>query len=150
MTGWRLGYALGHPDLIGAMYKIHQYGIMSSPTTAQYAAIEALKNSDNDILMMVKEYNRRRHIMLDGFKKARLDCFVPYGAFYVFPSIKVTGMTSSEFCEKLLFEEKVAVVPGTAFGDSSEGFIRVCYAYSIENIIEALKRIERFTQKYIK
>jgi aminotransferase len=147
MTGWRLGYACGHPDLIGAMYKIHQYAIMSSPTTAQYAAIEALKNSDSDIQAMVREYNRRRRVMVDGFRKMGLDCFEPLGAFYVFPCIKSTGMTSEEFCEKLLMEEKVAVVPGTAFGGSGEGFVRSCYAYSIENIIEALKRIEKFVDR---
>lgn len=147
MTGWRLGYACGHPDLISAMYKIHQYAIMSSPTTAQYAAIEALKNSDGDVETMVREYNRRRRIVVDSFRKMGLDCFEPYGAFYVFPSIKSTGMKSEEFCERLLVEEKVAAVPGTAFGESGDGFIRVCYAYSIENIIEAMKRIERFVER---
>ncbi len=144
MTGWRLGYACGHPDLIAAMYKIHQYAIMSSPTTAQYAAIEALKNSDDDINTMVSEYNRRRRVMVDGFRRIGLECFEPLGAFYLFPCIKSTGMSSEEFCERLLVEEKVAAVPGTAFGKSGEGFIRVCYAYSVENIIEALKRIEKF------
>ncbi|HRS20888.1 MAG TPA: aminotransferase class I/II-fold pyridoxal phosphate-dependent enzyme [Clostridia bacterium] len=147
MTGWRLGYACGHPDLIAAMYKVHQYAIMSSPTTAQYAAIEALRNSDDDVSMMVREYNRRRRVMIDGFRKAGLDCFEPRGAFYVFPSIASTGMKSADFCEKLLVEEKVAVVPGTAFGECGEGFIRACYAYSIESIFEALKRIQRFTAK---
>lgn len=148
MTGWRLGYACGHPDLIAAMYKIHQYAIMCSPTTAQYAAIEALRNSDNDVGMMVREYNRRRRVMVDGFRKAGLECFEPLGAFYVFPSISSTGMSSSEFCEKLLLEEKVAVIPGTAFGDCGEGFIRACYAYSVENIMEALKRIKRFVERH--
>lgn len=147
MTGWRLGYACGHPDLIAAMYKIHQYAIMCSPTTAQYAAIEALRNCDEDMQMMVREYNRRRRVMLDGFRKAGLDCFEPLGAFYVFPSISATGMDSAEFCEKLLMEEKVAVVPGTAFGECGEGYIRACYAYSIDNINEALKRIQRFTER---
>jgi len=147
MTGWRLGYACGHPDLIAAMYKVHQYAIMSSPTTAQYAAVEALKNSDRDVETMVREYNRRRRIGVDSFRKMGLDCFEPYGAFYVFPSIKSTGMSSEEFCEKLLIEEKVAAVPGTAFGESGEGFIRVCYAYSIENIIEAMKRMEKFVAR---
>jgi len=150
MTGWRLGYACGHPDLIAAMYKVHQYAIMSSPTTAQYAAIEALRNSDDDVSMMVREYNRRRRVMIDGFREAGLDCFEPRGAFYVFPSIASTGLSSAEFCEKLLMEEKVAVVPGTAFGECGEGFIRACYAYSIESIFEALKRIKRFTAKYRK
>ena len=148
MTGWRLGYACGHPDLIAAMYKVHQYAIMSAPTTAQYAAIEALRNSDGDIEMMVKEYNSRRQVMKEGFNKAGLTCFEPLGAFYVFPCIKSTGMTSADFCEKLLMEEKVAVVPGTAFGDCGEGFIRACYAYSIENIMEAMKRIYAFVERH--
>jgi aminotransferase len=147
MTGWRLGYACGHPDLIGAMYKVHQYGIMSSPTTAQYAAIEALRNGEDDVRFMVREYNRRRRVMIDGFRKAGLDCFEPKGAFYVFPSIKSTGMSSDEFCESLLLEEKVAVIPGTAFGDCGEGYVRACYAYSIDNIFEAMKRIQRFVQR---
>jgi len=147
MTGWRIGYVCGHPDIIGAMYKVHQYAIMCSPTTAQYAAIEALRGSDNDIAMMKREYNRRRRVMVDGFKKAGLDCFEPLGAFYVFPSIKSTGMSSDEFCERLLLEEKVAVIPGTAFGECGEGFIRSCYAYSIDSILEALKRIKRFVEK---
>jgi len=147
MTGWRIGYACGHPELIAAMYKIHQYAIMCSPTTAQYAAIEALRGSDNDIAMMTREYNRRRRVMVDGFRKAGLDCFEPLGAFYIFPCIKSTGMSSEEFCEKLLLEEKVAVIPGTAFGECGEGFVRACYAYSIDNIIEALKRIKRFVEK---
>jgi len=147
MTGWRLGYACGHPGLISAMYTIHQYAIMSSPTTAQYAAIEALRSGDSDIQMMVRDYNRRRRVMVNGFNKAGLDCFEPLGAFYVFPCIKSTGMSSDEFCEKLLSEEKVAVVPGTAFGDSGEGFVRACYAYSIENINEALRRIKNFVER---
>lgn len=147
MTGWRLGYACGHPDLISAMYKVHQYAIMSSPTTAQYAAIEALRNSDNDIEIMVREYNRRRRVMLEGFRKAGLDCFEPLGAFYIFPCIKSTGMSSTEFCEKLLMEEKVAVVPGTAFGECGEGFIRSCYSRSMDNIVEALVRIQRFVER---
>lgn len=147
MTGWRLGYACGHPELIAAMYKVHQYAIMSSPTTAQYAAIEALRNSDGDIQMMVREYNRRRRTMVDGFRKAGLDCFEPLGAFYVFPCIRSTGMTSAEFCEKLLVEEKVAIVPGTAFGSCGEGFVRACYAYSVENIVEALSRIKKFVER---
>ncbi|KNY26997.1 aminotransferase class I/II-fold pyridoxal phosphate-dependent enzyme [Pseudobacteroides cellulosolvens] len=144
MTGWRLGYACGHPDLIGAMYKIHQFAIMSSPTTAQYAATEALKSGDGDIEMMRREYNRRRRVMVDGFRKVGLECFEPLGAFYVFPCIKSTGLRSEEFCERLLSEEKVAIVPGTAFGEGGEGFIRACYAYSVDNIIEALKRVEKF------
>ncbi|MDP4180337.1 MAG: aminotransferase class I/II-fold pyridoxal phosphate-dependent enzyme [Bacillota bacterium] len=144
MTGWRLGYTCGHPDLIAAMYKIHQYAIMCSPTTAQYAAVEALKNSDSDIQMMNREYNRRRRVMVDGFRKIGLDCFEPLGAFYVFPCIKSTGLNSEQFCERLLSEEKVAIIPGTAFGECGEGFIRACYAYSTENIIEALKRVGKF------
>ncbi|MFA6308712.1 MAG: aminotransferase class I/II-fold pyridoxal phosphate-dependent enzyme [Clostridia bacterium] len=146
MTGWRLGYACGHQDLISAMYKIHQFAIMSSPTTAQYAAIEALKSCDDEVAMMVKEYDFRRRIIIDGFRKIGLECFEAKGAFYIFPSIKSTGLTSEEFAERLLLEQKVAVVPGTAFGESGEGFIRVCYAYSTENIHIALKRIETFVK----
>ena len=144
MTGWRLGYICGHPILIDAMKKIHQYAIMSSPTTAQYAAIEALKSGDDSVKEMCREYNRRRRVLVDGFRKMGLDCFEPLGAFYIFPSIKSTGITSDEFCEQLLVSEKVLVVPGNAFGDCGEGFIRVCYASSMDDIIEALKRIERF------
>lgn len=144
MTGWRMGYACGHPALIDAMKKIHQYAIMCAPTTAQYAALEALKNSDNNVDEMVKEYNRRRRVMVDGFRKMGLDCFEPKGAFYLFPCIKSTGLSADEFCEKLLLQEKVLVVPGHAFGDCGEGFVRACYASSMENIFEALKRIERF------
>ncbi|TAH63021.1 MAG: aminotransferase class I/II-fold pyridoxal phosphate-dependent enzyme [Gottschalkiaceae bacterium] len=144
MTGWRLGYVCGHPILIEAMKKIHQYAIMCSPTVSQYAAIEALKHGDNSVRQMVKEYNRRRRVLVDGFRKIGLDCFEPLGAFYVFPSVESTGMTSDEFCEKLLMEERVLAVPGNAFGESGEGFIRACYASSMSNIVEALKRIERF------
>lgn len=146
MTGWRIGYACGHPVLIEAMNKIHQYAIMCSPTTAQYAASEALNNGDADVEAMVREYNRRRRIMVDGFRKAGLDCFEPLGAFYVFPCIRSTGMTSDEFCEKLLMEEKVLAVPGSAFGSCGEGFIRTTYANSYENIVEAMRRINRFVQ----
>lgn len=147
MTGWRLGYICGHPVLMDAIKKIHQYALMCSPTTAQYAAIEALKGGDNSVKEMVKEYNRRRRVLVDGFKKLGLDCFEPLGAFYVFPCIKSTGMTSDEFCEKLLMSEKVLTVPGNAFGECGEGYIRACYASSMENIMEALKRIERFLKK---
>ncbi|NFI95454.1 aminotransferase class I/II-fold pyridoxal phosphate-dependent enzyme [Clostridium botulinum] len=147
MTGWRLGYLCGHPTLIDAMKKIHQYAIMCSPTTAQYAAIEAMKKGDKNVQTMVREYNRRRRVLVDGFRKMGLDCFEPLGAFYVFPSIKSTGMTSDEFCEQLLINEKVLTVPGNAFGDCGEGFIRACYASSMDNIMEALKRIERFIDK---
>ena len=150
MTGWRLGYAMGPERIIKLMTKVHQYGIMSSPTTSQYAAIEALRSCDEDVERMREEYNYRRRVIVDGFRNMGLSCFEPYGAFYVFPCIKRTGMTSEEFCNKLLEEEKVAVVPGNAFGESGEGFIRCSYAYSIENIEEALKRIARFVEKYIK
>lgn len=146
MTGWRLGYLCGHPTLISQMKKIHQYAIMCSPTTAQYAAIEALKHGDDSIEEMRREYNRRRRVLVDGFKKMGLECFEPLGAFYVFPSIKSTGISSDEFCEQLLINEKVLTVPGNAFGECGEGFIRACYASSMENIIEALKRIERFVK----
>ncbi len=148
MTGWRLGYALGPERIIKLMTKIHQYGIMSAPTTAQCAAIEALKNCDDDVEEMRQEYNYRRRYIVDGFRAMGLSCFEPLGAFYVFPCIKSTGMTSDEFCQKLLEEEKVAVVPGSAFGESGEGFIRCSYAYSIENIQEALRRIEKFVQRH--
>jgi aminotransferase len=144
MTGWRLGYICGHSILIDAMKKIHQYAIMSSPTTAQYAAIEALKSGDDSVKEMCREYNRRRRVLVDGFRKIGLDCFEPLGAFYIFPSIESIGITSDEFCEQLLVNEKVLVIPGNAFGDCGEGFIRVCYASSMDDIIEALKRIGRF------
>lgn len=150
MTGWRLGYALGPEPLIAQMTKLHQYGIMSSPTTSQYAAIEALRNCDNEVAEMVREYNYRRRFIVDGFRNMGLSCFEPEGAFYVFPCIKSLNMTSEEFCNALLREEKVAVVPGNAFGQSGEGFIRCSYAYSIENIGEALKRIERFVERHKK
>lgn len=150
MTGWRLGYALGPERLIKLMTKVHQFGIMSSPTTSQFAAIEALKSCDNDIEEMRREYNYRRRCIVDGFREMGLSCFEPYGAFYVFPCIKSTGMGSEEFCVKLLNEEKVAVVPGNAFGECGEGFIRCSYAYSIEKIQEALKRIGKFVERYRK
>jgi len=150
MTGWRLGYALGPAPIIKAMTKVHQYGIMSSPTTSQFAAIEAMKNCDNDVEEMRKEYNYRRRYIVDGFRAMGLSCFEPLGAFYVFPCIKSTGMTSEEFCERLLQEQKVAVVPGTAFGACGEGFVRCSYAYSIDQIEEALKRIAVFVEKYRK
>jgi aminotransferase len=148
MTGWRLGYACGHPDLIGAMLKIHQYAIMSSPTIAQKAAIEALKNSDRDVQFMVREYNRRRRVMVDGFRKAGYGCFEPLGAFYVFPCIRTSGLSSEDFCERLLIEEKVLVVPGNAFGECGEGFVRATYATSMENVIKALNRIQNFAKRY--
>lgn len=147
MTGWRLGYACGPAPLVAAMTKIHQFGIMSAPTTSQYAAIEAMRRGDNDIESMKREYNYRRRVIVDGFRSMGLSCFEPRGAFYVFPSIKRTGMKSLEFAEKLLMSEKIAVVPGDAFGESGEGFIRCSYAYSIDSINEALSRIEHFVKK---
>ncbi len=147
MTGWRLGYACGPSPLIKLMTKIHQYAIMSTPTTSQYAAIEALENGDEDITAMREEYDHRRRLMVDGFRCMGLSCFEPQGAFYVFPSIKETGLSSTTFAEMLLEEENVAVVPGNAFGQSGEGFIRCSYAYSVKNITEALERISRFVQR---
>lgn len=147
MTGWRLGYALGPEELIAAMTKIHQFAIMCTPTVSQYAAIEAMKNGDSDVEEMRKEYNRRRAIVVSGFNKMGLKCFEPKGAFYVFPSIKSLNMTSDDFCTELLYDQKVAVVPGNAFGDSGAGFIRCSYAYSVENLKIALERIEKFVNK---
>ncbi|WP_300351525.1 aminotransferase class I/II-fold pyridoxal phosphate-dependent enzyme [Clostridium sp.] len=147
MTGWRLGYVCAHKILIDAMKKIHQYGIMCSPTIAQYAAIEALKNGDESVSEMAREYNRRRRVLVEGFRNMGLECFEPLGALYVFPCIKSTGMSSDEFCEKLLLEEKVLAVPGNAFGQCGEGFIRACYAASMEDILESIKRIRRFVEK---
>jgi len=144
MTGWRLGYLAGPEEVVKHMLKIHQYAIMSSPTVSQYAAIEALENCENDVTKMVAEYNMRRRFLVDAFNKLGLECFNPEGAFYVFPSIMSTGLSSEEFCEKLVFSHKVAVVPGNAFGASGEGFVRVSYAYSLNHIKEALKRIEEF------
>ncbi len=144
MTGWRLGYAVGNKTIIASMIKIHQFAIMSAPTTSQYAAIEALRSCDTDIENMKNEYNYRRRVMVDGFRKMGLECFEPEGAFYVFPCIKSTGLSSEEFCERLLMEKKVAVIPGDAFGESGEGFVRASYCYSIKNIEEALARISEF------
>lgn len=144
MTGWRLGFAAGPHEIMETMLKIHQYAIMSSPTTSQYAAVEALKNGDADIERMKEEYNCRRRVIVDGFNQMGLSCFEPEGAFYVFPSVQSTGLASDVFSERLLYTEKVAVVPGTAFGSSGEGFIRCSYAYSIKSIHQALERIERF------
>ncbi len=146
MTGWRLGYVCGHPDLMKAMTKVHQFAIMSAPTTAQYAAIEAMKNGDEDIAMMREEYDSRRRVMVKGFSDMGLSCFEPEGAFYTFPSIQSTGMDSNTFCETLLYEKKVAVVPGSAFGACGDGFIRCSYAYSIHDIEAALERIEDFVK----
>ena len=147
MTGWRLGYACGPAEIIGQMTKIHQFAIMCAPTTSQYAAIEALKNGDEDIAEMRAAYNQRRRFLMNAFKEMGLECFEPYGAFYVFPCIKEFGMTSDEFASRFLEEEKVAVVPGTAFGDCGEGFLRISYAYSLDHLKEALSRLERFITK---
>ena len=144
MTGWRMGYACGPREIIEQVTKIHQYAIMSAPTTAQYAAIEALRNGDEAVQAMYEEYDMRRRLIVSGFNKIGLACREPKGAFYAFPCIRSTGMTSDEFCEKLLYSKKVAVVPGTAFGASGEGFIRASYCYSTEHIKEALSRIEEF------
>lgn len=149
MTGWRLGYAVAPKKFIEQMIKIHQYIIMCAPTMSQYAGLDALTNEyrDEDIDIMRESYNERRKVMVEGFRKMGLSCFEPKGAFYVFPCIKSTGLTSEEFCEKLLYNEKVAVVPGTAFGECGEGFIRCSYAYSVDSIRLALERIERFVNK---
>ena len=147
MTGWRLGFACGPKELIAPMVKIHQYAIMCAPTTSQYAAIEALRSCDEDVKVMREEYNRRRRLMVNGFNKIGLECREPKGAFYAFPSIKSTGLTSEEFCQKLLESQRVAVVPGNAFGESGEGFVRASYCYSVEHIKEALVRIEKFLKE---
>lgn len=147
MTGWRLGYACGPKEIIEQMVKIHQYAIMCAPTTSQYSAVEALKKGDDDVKLMRESYNHRRRFLMNAFKEIGLECFEPYGAFYVFPSIKEFGMTSEEFAMKFLEEEHVAVVPGTAFGDSGEGFLRISYAYSIENLKRAMERLKRFVEK---
>lgn len=144
MTGWRIGYAVSNEDFIGAMTKIHQYTMLCTPITAQIAAIEALKSGEAQVKHMVTEYNHRRRLILDGFRQMGLDCFEPKGAFYIFPSIKKTGLTSLEFAEQLLMTEKVALVPGDAFGESGEGFVRCSYATSTKNIVEAIERIGRF------
>ena len=148
MTGWRIGFAASGAEIVGAMTKIHQYTMLCAPTMGQMAAIEALKSGDGEVEAMVKEYDRRRKVMVKGLRDIGLSCFEPRGAFYAFPSIKVTGMTSEEFAEKLLVEEKVAVVPGSAFGRCGEGYIRCCYAASLTEIEEALKRMGRFVRKY--
>jgi len=149
MTGWRMGYACGPADIIVQMLKIHQYAVMSSPTTSQYAAIRAMRDGDNDVLNMKREYDQRRRHLLSGLRDIGLDCFEPLGAFYVFPSIKSTGLTSSEFCEQFLLSEKVAVIPGNAFGQCGEGFVRICYASSMEKISIALDRMDRFVKSLV-
>ncbi len=148
MTGWRIGYAAGPAEIIAAMTKIHQYTMMCVPTMSQIAAIEALRSGESSALEMVEDYNRRRGIIVKGLNDIGLTCFEPRGAFYAFPSIKCTGMTSEEFAEKLLVEEKVAVVPGTAFGKCGEGYVRCCYATSLADIEEALSRMKRFVGRY--
>ena len=147
MTGWRLGYALGPELVIKQMIKLHQFAIMCAPTTSQYAAIEALKNGDDDVVEMTEAYNQRRRFLMNEFKEMNLPCFEPFGAFYVFPCIKEFGMTSEEFALKFLEEEKVAVVPGTAFGDCGEGFLRISYAYSIDDLKVAIGRLKDFVEK---
>lgn len=147
MTGWRLGFACGPKEIMDQITKIHQFAIMCAPTTSQYAAIEALRGCDDDVEYMVKEYDMRRRMMVSGFNKIGLECREPKGAFYAFPSIKSTGMTSDEFCERLLYSKNVAVVPGTAFGASGEGFIRASYCYSVEHIKEAVRRIGEFLKE---
>lgn len=147
MTGWRLGYAAAPAEIIACMYKIHQYAIMCAPTQSQYAAIRALRDGDSDIEYMKAEYNRRRKYIVNGLRGIGIDCFEPEGAFYVFPNIKKFGMTSEVFCERLLFEEGVAIVPGTAFGDCGEGFARISYAYSVNHITAALEKTEKFINK---
>lgn len=144
MTGWRLGYAAGPAPVIKQMTKIHQFSIMCAPTTSQYAAVEALRNGDADIEEMRGQYDMRRRLLVDGLNRMGLDCFSPEGAFYVFPSIRSTGLSSSDFCMRLLEAERVAVVPGDAFGESGEGFVRISYSYSVNHLLEALKRIDRF------
>ena len=147
MTGWRLGYACGPANIIGQMPKIHQFAIMCAPTTSQYAAVEALKNGDEDVQEMREAYNQRRRYLVNAFREMGLECFEPFGAFYVFPCIKEFGMTSDEFATRFLEEEKVAAVPGTAFGDSGEGFLRISYAYSLDNLKIAMERFKRFVEK---
>lgn len=147
MTGWRLGYGCAPKAIMEQMIKIHQFAIMCAPTTSQYAAVEALRNGDDDVKGMRESYNQRRRFLMHAFAKMGLQCFEPYGAFYVFPCIKEFGLSSEEFAERLLREEKVAVVPGTAFGDCGEGFLRISYAYSLENLKTALEKIEKFVER---
>ncbi len=147
MTGWRLGYAAGPKEIIQLMTKLHQFAIMSAPTTSQYAAIEAMRNGDDDIEYMRGQYDIRRRLIVDGLNKMGLRCFEPEGAFYVFPSVKSTGLTSGEFCEKLIYSKRVAVVPGDAFGQCGQGFVRISYSYSIKHITEALERMEAFLRE---
>lgn len=147
MTGWRLGYACGNKDIIAQMTKIHQYAIMCAPTISQYAAVDALKNGDEDVEKMKKSYNQRRRFLMNAFKEMDLECFEPFGAFYVFPCIKEFGMPSEEFATRFLEEEKVAAIPGTAFGDSGEGYLRISYAYSLEKLKIAMDRLKNFVTR---
>lgn len=147
MTGWRLGYACGNKDIIAQMTKIHQYAIMCAPTISQYAAVDALKNGDEDVEKMKKSYNQRRRFLMNAFKEMDLECFEPFGAFYVFPCIKEFGMTSEAFATRFLEEEKVAAIPGTAFGDSGEGYLRISYAYSLEKLKIAMDRLKNFVTR---
>ncbi|HAR91819.1 MAG TPA: pyridoxal phosphate-dependent aminotransferase [Eubacterium sp.] len=147
MTGWRLGYAAGPKNIMEQMLKIHQYAIMCAPTMSQYAAVDALQHGEKDVQMMRESYNQRRRFLMNAFKEMGLECFEPFGAFYVFPNIKKYGLTSEEFATRLLKEEKVAVVPGTAFGDCGEGFLRISYAYSLDNLKLALDRVKNFIER---
>ena len=147
MTGWRLGYICAPEPLLSQMLKLHQYAIMCAPTVSQFAAIEAMEQGDGDVEMMCAEYNRRRIFIYEGLKKIGIDSVMPEGAFYIFPDISGFGLTSEEFCERLLYEEKCAIVPGTAFGDAGEGYARISYAYSTKHIAEALEKIERFIKR---
>lgn len=146
MTGWRLGYACAPKEIMKQMIKLHQFAIMCAPTNSQFAAVEALRNCDDDVDRMVEAYNQRRRFLLNSFKEMGIDCFEPFGAFYVFPSIAKFGMTSEEFANRLLKEQKLAVVPGTAFGECGEGFVRISYAYSIENLKQGMDRIRKFIE----
>lgn len=148
MTGWRLGYACGPQALMKQVVKLHQYALMCAPTTAQYAAIEAMDNGDEDVADMRAEYDIRRRYIVDRLNHMGLPCFEPEGAFYVFPSVAVTGMSSEEFCQTLLREKHIAVVPGTAFGGCGEGFVRISYCYSLKHITEAMNRLEEFLKEH--
>ena len=147
MTGWRLGYACGPKEIMEQMIKIHQFAIMCAPTNSQYAGVDALRNSDDDVEYMRETYDGRRRYLMHAFRELKLDCFEPYGAFYVFPCIKEFGMTSDEFATKLLEEERVAVVPGTAFGECGEGFIRISYAYSLDDLKLAIEHLKSFIER---
>ena len=147
MTGWRLGYACAPKEIIKQMTKIHQFAIMCAPTISQYAAVEALKNGDKDVEEMRQSYNQRRRFLLNAFKEMNIPCFEPFGAFYVFPNIQEFGMNSEEFATRLLKEEKVALIPGTAFGESGEGHLRISYAYSLDNLKKAMQRLKSFVEK---